>query len=88
MGRSFVIGGITVLALALIASTAGDLAGETLARLIIAAGLLTALVFVLLRESARRRRAALALHQTTDALNAQIAAHTRGLRDSNASSVG
>lgn len=84
MGRSFVVGGITVLALVLIASTAGDLAGGAFASLIIAAGLLGALVLVLVRESARQRRAALALHQTNEALNAQIAAHTRGLRDSNA----
>jgi len=41
-------------------------------------------VFVLVRDAARHRRTAEALRQTNDDLNPQIAAHTRGLRDSNA----
>ena len=84
MARSLLTRGITVLALALIASTAGDLAGGALARLLIAAGLLAAVVFVLARDAARQHRTAEALRQTNNDLNAQIAVHTRGLRDSNA----
>ena len=84
MARTLLTSGITVLALALTVSTVGGLAGGPLARLLIAAGLLAGVVFVLARDAARQRRTAEALRQTNDDLNAQVAAHTRGLRDSNA----